>query len=668
MPDAPPPAAPGALEIRRRAAALGLGPASADPDTRTVEAVLSAGAKVRRFDWIQGRYYDEALVIAPDAVRLDRLNAGASVLDTHDCWSIGGVLGAVVPGSARIEAGGLVARLLISDRPEIEPVWADIRSGVLRHLSVGYVGLKTEIDETVDPPLYRVTEWEPMEVSIVPVPADPAAQFRSAPGRPPANRRIAMATEAAPDPAGTPPAAGPAPTPPLPPADLRAAPAATPAASPAPMDNGNPAAPDAAVRAERSRIAELHRIAAVPSFREAAAPLLGQAIESGMTVDAFRAAVIDAEAARAAALPATRSHITAEHDAPEAVRAAMADYIVARTGHKPIEGRAASYRGWGLIDMGAELMRLRGTRIDPRNRGAVADLILSRSAGMTSSDFPLLLADAANKILLPQYQAAAPTYRMWAARRNFADFRSHKFLRLGDFPGLQVIGESGEMTYGSISENREPIIAKEYGRGIRLTRQMLINDELGAFQDFVGMAGLRAAYDENVLVYAVIAANGPTLSDGYALFEAAHHANKASAASTVDETNYGIAVAAMREQTSLDGLKLNIQPAYLVVGTAKEAAAKRLVTSITPATSATVNPWAGSADVVVDPQVGGNRWHLFGNPLLFPTVVYGYVDGADGPVIRSEIDFDTRALKVVMSLDFAAGAIDYRGAYLNAGA
>ena len=40
----------------------------------------------------------------------------------------------------------------------------------------------------------------------------------------------------------------------------------------------------------------------------------------------------------------------------------------------------------------------------------------------------------------------------------------------------------------------------------------------------------------------------------------------------------------------------------------------------------------------------------------------------EGPQVRSERDFDTQAVKVAASLDFAVGAIDYRGAYKNSGA
>ena len=84
--------------------------------------------------------------------------------------------------------------------------------------------------------------------------------------------------------------------------------------------------------------------------------------------------------------------------------------------------------------------------------------------------------------------------------------------------------------------------------------------------------------------------------------------------------------------------------------------------------TAKVNPYAGAFELVVDTNIAGTRWHMFADPSVLPTVVYGWVNGAMGPQIRSEINFDTRALKVAVGDDFAAGAIDYRGAFLNTGA
>src|SRR5688500_10021187 len=75
--------------------------ASFEEGDNSVEVVWTTGASVRRVDWRSGRYYSEILEVREGAVRLDRLNAGAPLLDTHDDWSLRSVIGSVVPGSAR---------------------------------------------------------------------------------------------------------------------------------------------------------------------------------------------------------------------------------------------------------------------------------------------------------------------------------------------------------------------------------------------------------------------------------------------------------------------------------------------------------------------------------------------------------------------------------------
>lgn len=166
------------IEVRR--AVVALAPQTINENERSIDMCVSTGASVRRYDWQSGRDYDEVLDISQKAVRLDRLNRGAPLLDSHNYWGgLEAMIGAVVPGTARIEGGELRARALFSRNPAGEAAFQDARQGVLRHVSVGYLTHKQMIDETISPPVYRAIDWEPYEVSAVPMPADPGAGFRS---------------------------------------------------------------------------------------------------------------------------------------------------------------------------------------------------------------------------------------------------------------------------------------------------------------------------------------------------------------------------------------------------------------------------------------------------------------------------------------------------------
>ena len=172
------PDSPAALSgaVQHRAAALQ--PASFDADARTIDVTFTTGAAVARSSFVDGDYL-EVLLTGSSNVRLDRLNAGAPLLDSHQSDGLSNVLGSVVPGSARMAAGQGVATVRLSDAARAADTVADIRDGVIRNVSVGYLihaATRVEANGVVT---LTVTDWEPVEISAVAVPADAGAQFRA---------------------------------------------------------------------------------------------------------------------------------------------------------------------------------------------------------------------------------------------------------------------------------------------------------------------------------------------------------------------------------------------------------------------------------------------------------------------------------------------------------
>ncbi|KUF08920.1 HK97 family phage prohead protease [Pseudoponticoccus marisrubri] len=164
------------LPAFRRSAELR--PASIDPETRSVEVIWSTGARVRRAA-LFGEPHDEELSMAPEHVRLERLNAGAPFLKVHEAHDLDAVIGSVVPGSARIENGQGVARVRLSERDAVGDIWLDIEAGHIRAVSIGYQVHRFEISKPDGQcELWRAVEWTPFEITAVPVGADPAAGFR----------------------------------------------------------------------------------------------------------------------------------------------------------------------------------------------------------------------------------------------------------------------------------------------------------------------------------------------------------------------------------------------------------------------------------------------------------------------------------------------------------
>jgi phage head maturation protease len=169
------------IELPRQLRAAEVRAQSFDENANTIDVVWTTGATVRRYDWLAGAY-DEVLEVGEGNVRLERLNAGAPLLNSHNACDLDDVIGSVVPGSARMEAGLGVATVQLSRSEDDASVVQKIRDGIIRNISAGYIIHAVEKLERDDgsAPVWRVTDWEPVEISAVPVPADPGAQIRSA--------------------------------------------------------------------------------------------------------------------------------------------------------------------------------------------------------------------------------------------------------------------------------------------------------------------------------------------------------------------------------------------------------------------------------------------------------------------------------------------------------
>lgn len=153
---------------------------SVDAGDRTVSVTWSTGAGVLRTDWT-GVQYLEVLSLDPKHVRLERLNSGAPVLNSHNAGSLSQVIGVVVEGSARLVGpADARAKLRFSRRADVEPIFQDIKDKILTSLSVGYRVHAVIETRGADKSLIRTAiDWEPFEISLVAMPADSGAKIRA---------------------------------------------------------------------------------------------------------------------------------------------------------------------------------------------------------------------------------------------------------------------------------------------------------------------------------------------------------------------------------------------------------------------------------------------------------------------------------------------------------
>lgn len=111
-------------------------------------------------------------------IDLTRLNDGAPVLANHDRYTAVGntpLAGIGAIEKAWTEGTRLMADIVISRREALADLRQDIADGLVRNVSIGYMineRVLTKATADGQPDEYRVTSWTPFEVSPVDIPAD----------------------------------------------------------------------------------------------------------------------------------------------------------------------------------------------------------------------------------------------------------------------------------------------------------------------------------------------------------------------------------------------------------------------------------------------------------------------------------------------------------------
>jgi hypothetical protein len=659
MPDAaiPTPARTEQVQIGSQHRALSLRAESFNPEMRTIDVVASTGARRAMFDWNSFRDVDEELVVSDTAIRFDRLNAGAPVLNSHRAEELEDQIGVVVPGSARIEGGALIATLQLSARESIADIVGDIQAGIIRNISVGYIVHSYEVTETPGArPLYRATDWEPAEISFVPVPADPAAGARStdaAQGRFPCIIRRAAETGAA-----NPEAI-------MPDTTEVAAPAAV--IPPAPAQ--------AAAITETRAVRTVTAGAILAATRAAQLPQADvDAIVARHDGTALTQEQLEAEIGRrfaAGNAPVTRNTVSVGRDEGDTMRAGIENALLAKMtpGGMP-DDNGRRFRSWGLMRIAEELLQSRGVSVNGLSRNEIA----TRALGMTTSDLPNILANVVSKRLRDQYAENNPTYMLWAKRgANLPDFKARTVAQISGAPDLLPLGEAGEIKHGAWSDQGTTYRLITYARKTNISRQTLINDDLGALDRWATGFANAARRLENRTVYAALTGSG-TYNAGD-LFSAGN-GNRSGSGAAIGLSTLSAGRAAMRVQKGLQGEELNIAPRHLIVPASLETLAEQFVTgAIMPVQNSNVNQFGpggrNSLNLVVDAVLDASsltRWYLAADSSVIDTIEYAYLDGAEGVQLATRDLGGFQGVELEAGLDFAAAAIDHRGLFDNAGA
>lgn len=591
------------LQIQSRGAASA--GSTWDAENWTFEVVLSAGSGVVRQD-ARGTYL-ESLSLSqgwPNRVPLLDGHARASLDDRLGFVDNIHVVGAELRGRA----------VLSRHNPKSQRIAAEFSDGHFPEISIGYA-IKQWSERTNPATKTRekiAVAWDLLEGSLVVIPADPAARVRSNPLEP--------------------------------------------TLTPAP----DVITPPASILAERAAVnVQIRSIAQVAGLGQ---PWIDCQIDANATVEAARgAAFAEMQNRTLAATTVRTATIVADHTDPEVRARAMGEALYMRTNpqHAPSDA-ARPYVGLTISELARDCLRTRGLS----TTSLAADSVITRALQSTS-DFPMLLADTVGRTLREAYGSAPAGVKRLGRQTTARDFRAKHRIQFSAAPTLEPVNEHGEFKAGAMAEAQESYAISTFGRIIGMTRQALVNDDLGAFADLSRRLGIASAQFEAQFLVKLLLSN-PSMSDGRPLFHPAH-GNLAPAGTKITQDALSAARLAMRKQAGLQGELISVTPKYLLVGADRETEAEKAITAVQATKVGEGNAFT-FLSVVVDPRIDDGSWHIVADPAEIDGLEYAYLEGEVGPQLTSELGFTVDGMRIRVRLDFGGGFVDHRGWYRNAGA
>lgn len=296
-------------------------------------------------------------------------------------------------------------------------------------------------------------------------------------------------------------------------------------------------------------------------------------------------------------------------------------------------------------------------------------------AGFTTLSLPGIFSNVANKFLLDGYNHVEQVWRQIAAIGSVSDFKTMTRYRMIDGGLFEEVGPTGELKHGTLSEESFTNQAKTYGRLYSITRQDLINDDLGALTSLPQRIGRQGALKLNVAFWTAFLDNAAFFTSGRGNYIEGAATNLSSAALSQG-------VAALRKLVDPSGNPVNVKPKFLLTGSTLEPLAAELFTSRQivmnasgkqPSDNIHFNKYTPLvSDYLEAASISGNSataWYLLGDPQDVPTIEVVFLDGVETPTVEdADADFDTLGVQMRGFFDFGVSKQDWRGGIKSKGA
>lgn len=330
------------------------------------------------------------------------------------------------------------------------------------------------------------------------------------------------------------------------------------------------------------------------------------------------------------------------------------------------------YRGMSFADLARACLEDAGISVRGLNRHALITAAITQS----TSDFPKIFENALHKSLLAGFTVVPTTWDRVCKVGTLSDFRPHIRYRSSSIGDLDVVLPNGEYKTLKLSDaERETISAQSRGGIINVSREMLVNDDMGVFTDLTMELGKSASRTREKALYVSLALNaglGPNMGDGQPLFDAAHDNISADpgapTVARVDKDRQQMASQMDPGSNDFVDIRPSIWLGPLALGGTVRAINADQYDQTAGAGLQATNISRGTYSEVIDtPRLTGAPWYSFADPNLEPVFEMGFLDGEQTPQIAMEEAFSQHGMKWRIVDEWGLAAIGFRGAIRNAG-
>lgn len=372
-------------------------------------------------------------------------------------------------------------------------------------------------------------------------------------------------------------------------------------------------------------------------------------------------------------------------EAAMAMRCGVSDATLKKHYTEPVLNAASERRwnGFGLHALMHEVCAANGEHLphgrigNDAIRAAFTADGNSIRAGFSTVSMSGTLSNLANKLLLDAYSSVNIASTQFAAVRDNADFKTATRYRMTGVGLFEEVGPDGEIKHGTVTEEQYSAQVKAHAKMLALTREMMVNDDLGAFTQIPQLLGRQAALALDNKAFTLLLSNPSN-------FFHTNNKNYISGSDTaLSVAGLKKAWAALRSQVDSEGKPIALTPGIILCGVGNEVEARLLMTERLLNEAATAgdprpvsNPFVGQFRVVSSPFLdaqgisgaSSTAWYLLANPSEAAVMEVSFLRGQRTPIIESaETDFNTLGMQWRGVFDFGVAMQDTRGGIKSKG-